>query len=155
MFKLLFSVCLLRNVVVLAEMTRFLILHSPIIPGAGRFSLMRKANWRRRNYQTPWRRLLRNTTVSYRQIPARAKRDWPGKPQPNTKHCLQQHQVRNTAGILISGALICIYKTTLQLVTAYSDCAPFLVSFMQCLLWHPRIILGHKRFILFFYYYSI
>ena len=46
-------------------------------------------------------------------------------------------------------------KTTLQLVTAHSDCAPFLVSFTQCLLWHQRVILGHKRFILFFYYYSI
>lgn len=53
---------------------------------AGRFSLMRKANWGRQSYQMPWRRSQRNTTVSYRQIPQRTKYDGPGEPQPNPKH---------------------------------------------------------------------
>lgn len=42
---------------------------------AGRYLLMRKANWRRETYQTPWS--LRHTTVSYRQTRQRAKYDGP------------------------------------------------------------------------------
>lgn len=72
---------------------------------AGRFSLTRKANWRRQIFRMPWRRLLQNTTVSNRQMPLRTKHDGPGKPQPEPKTFLQQHWARNTAGVLISSAL--------------------------------------------------
>lgn len=79
---------------------------------AGRFSLMRKANWGRQTCLMPWRRSQRNTTVSYRQTPQRTKYDGPGEPQPSpTQHvfffCFPfwQHGVRNTAEGLISRAL--------------------------------------------------
>lgn len=45
------------------------------LPAAGRFSLMRKANRKTQSYPKPWRRSRQNTTVSYRQIPPRAKHD--------------------------------------------------------------------------------
>ncbi len=80
------------------------------------------------------------------------------KPRRNPKHFFRQHQARNTAGVLISSALIYIFKAThtFRLIRVHFDCASFLVSVMRCLLLHPRSLsLGHKRFILFFYCYFI
>ena len=134
----------------------FLILHSLVFCYvAGRFYLMRKANWRRQSYRTPWRRSLQNTTVSYRQIPPRAKHDGPGEPpaRPKTFFAAASSEKHCRSFDFPVPLTTYLKPHTCRLVRAHFDCASFLVSFMKCLL-HPRSLsIGHKRFILFFYCY--
>lgn len=156
MVKFLFSVsvCLLRNFVFLPEMTRFLNLHPLIFPIAGRFSLMRKANWRRQNYQMPWRRPLQNTTVSYRQIPPRTKHDGPGKPQPNPKHFCSSIKRETLQEFWFPVPLTTYLK---QHFDWLQRTLCFISGFIHKMFTTTpkEFILGHKRFILFFYCYFI
>lgn len=126
-----------------------------LFPAAGRFFLMRRANLRREAYQTPWS--LQNTTVSYRQIQPRAKHDGPGTSQPYPKHFAAAASSKKHCR---SFDFQCPYlhiqnNTRVDWLERTLTVLSFLLSFMKCLL-HPRSLsVGHKRFILFFYYYFI
>ena len=144
------------------ETIGFLILISPLFPPppppkpfAGIFFPTRKSNWRRQDFQTPWQRSLQNTTVSCRQNPARAKHDGPGElSSPIPKHFVrrQRRRARNTAGVLISSALNYIFKNT---HVGRLECTLTVLLFLKCLRHRRSSSLVHKRFILFFYSYSI
>lgn len=124
-----------------------------LFPIAGRFFLMRRANLRREAYQTPWS--LQNTTVSYRQIQPRAKHDGPGTSQPYPKHFAAAASSKKHCRSFWFPVPLSPLSKQHDWLERTLTVLSFLLSFMKCLL-HPRSLsVGHKRFILFFYYYFI
>lgn len=141
--------------VVLRETSRFLILNFVSFPLQEDFFWWEGQTWGGRLTKHPdLCRTQQCHTDKYSREQSMMGR---GHPSPIQNILQQQHRARNTAGVF---GFQCPYlhsqnNTRVDWLERTLTVLSFLLSFMKCLL-HPRSLsVGHKRFILFFYYYFI